>query len=335
MSIEKEIEKSKAQKRLRRKKQILAGLVVLLLLIIAIILYLLFAKKPIETLIPGREGPPTYISSIFGDLDWPIGIAVNKKGDRIYVVDSNNQRVKIFDKGGKTIGSLTKESTSEGDQTALVNPLYAAVNSKGDVYVSDRSTASILVFSSSGEYKHKFTPETGAEFSWSPLGLAFDKNDNLYVTDAKKGEHRVLVFGKDRKLKLSFGKEGDGEGEFAFPNGVAVDSKGNIFVADSNNARVQVFDSKGKFLFAVGKGRGKSALSHPMGIAISSQDKVHVTDAFGHTVQVYDNEGKFLYNFGKFGAGEGEFQFPSGIAVSGDRVYVVDREGKRVQVWEY
>lgn len=324
--VDREIEKE-AEKAKKKKVKTLLILLAVLAAIIAVVLFLIFYKKPLTNLVPGRVGPPAYTESFSGDFNWPLGVATSPNGDRIYVVDSNNKKVKMFGDTGDAEGSFGKDFS---------NPLYIAVNSKGQVYVSDRTMSTVSVFDRNGKFMERFTPRGEKNFSWSPLAIAFDGNDNLYVTDATKGKHRVLVFDRNGYLKLEFGREGISQGEFSFPNGVAVDKKtGRIFVADSNNARVQVFDKKGKYISTVGQAKGKSQLSHPLSIAISGNGRVHVTDAFGHNVQVYETNGKFLYNFGAFGVKDGQFMFPTGIAINGDRVYVVDRENKRVQIWEY
>lgn len=333
MSIEKIIDQAAA----RRRKKKIATLIVLMVLLaaIVIVLLLLFAKRPVSILPGPRNAAPVYDSSIFADFVWPIGVAVSRDGSRVYVVDSTLKKVKVFNTAGKQVGSFGKAAGQGGVEPGFANPLYAAVNSKGQVYVSDRSMATVAIYDKNGAFVSKFIPKAGEGFTWSPLGLAFDLNDNLYVTDATKGQHRVLVFALDGTLKMQFGKEGTGNGEFAFPNGVAVTKNGNIYVSDSNNARVQVFSPKGKYLFTIGKAKGKASLAHPLGIAIDEDGRLHVVDTFAHAVNVYNDKGTYLYSFGSFGVKDGQFQFPTGMAISGRTVYVADRENKRLQVWEY
>ena len=336
MSIDDKIQQAAAAKTKKKKLIILGVLLLILLIAIAAVLYYLFRKKPITAVISGRGSKAVYMRSIDAGFDWPIGIAVNKNGSRVYVVDSNNRLVKSFNAGGQEVGSFGKVSSGKGGAEGFMNPLYVAVSPlSGDVYVTDRSTASVSIYSANGEAKDKFVPKTDDKnFAWSPLGIAFDAKGNLYVSDATKGSHRILIFDENGKLKIKFGKEGTANGEFEYPNGICVDADGIIYVADTNNSRVQVFDKTGKFKRTIGK-TGKNNVGHPVGIAFDGNGRLNVVDTFGHTVMVYDKKGQFIYNFGSYGNKDGKFMFPMGLAAYKNNIYVVDREGKRIQVWEY
>jgi tripartite motif-containing protein 71 len=335
MSIEEKIMAAEGADKRKKKLITLGILIAVLLLIIAAILYFVFNKKPIARILSGDSQKPVYISSIYGDLDWPIGAAVSPDGQRIYVVDSNHRLVKYFNRAGKQLGSFGKVLDAKSGNEGFLNPLYIAVNPKGDVYVTDRSAAIIQIYSGTGKYISKFTPKTDQpDFSWSPLSLAFDKKGLMYVVDAKKDQHRILVFDANGQLKLEFGKEGNANGEFEFANGLTVNSNGDIYVADSNNSRVQVFTKTGKFKQVIGKG-GKNTLGHPVALGFDDKGQLNVSDTFAHAVMVYDTTGKFLFKYGAYGNGDGQFMFPMGLAVYQNTVYVVDREGKRIEVWEY
>jgi DNA-binding beta-propeller fold protein YncE len=75
----------------------------------------------------------------------------------------------------------------------------------------------------------------------APAGLAFDREDNLYVTEI--GNHRVQVFDKTGKFLTMWGRKGSAVGEFGNPHGIIVDrNTGHVYVADTSNNRVQVFE---------------------------------------------------------------------------------------------
>jgi tripartite motif-containing protein 71 len=335
MSIEEKIMQGEGPDDRKKKLKTLGILIVILLLVVAVILYFALNKKPIARIFSGDSQKPVYISSMYGDLDWPIGVAVSPDGRRIYVVDSNHRQIKYFNQAGKQLGAFGKAADAKSGGEGFLNPLYIAVSPKGDVYVTDRSAGIIQIYSSTGKYISKFTPRIELpNFSWSPLSLAFDKNGLMYVVDAKKGQHRILVFDTKGRLKFQFGKEGTANGEFEFANGLTILGNGDIYVADSNNSRVQVFNKDGKFKMVIGKSdNGK--LGHPVAVGFDARGQLNVSDTFAHAILVYDASGKYLFKYGSYGNEDGQFMFPMGLAAYENTIYVVDREGKRIQVWEY
>jgi tripartite motif-containing protein 71 len=127
-----------------------------------------------------------------------------------------------------------------------------------------------------------------------------------------------------------WGSSGSGDGQFSNPSGIAIDSSGNVYVADSNNDRVQKFDNNGKLIKKWGSGDRQSI--YPSGIAIDSSGKVYVTDDYIGRVQKFDSNGFFIKKWGSSGSGDGQFSNPHGIAIdSSGNVYVADSGNKRIQ----
>lgn len=333
MNVDDMIQQSRNNR--NKKLLLLGGLIVILILAVIVVGYYLLHRQPITNALSGRAVAPVYRSSLEGGLDWPLGVAASPDGNTIYVVDSNHKTVKMFDPNGKQTGSFGQTAADKSANTTFSNPLYAAVNSTGKVFVTDRSAAMVVVYDPATKQTTRFNPRVDKSFSWSPLAVCVDQKDNIYITDATKSLHRVLVFDPEGKVILQFGKEGQNQGEFSFPNGITVGSDGSIYVADSNNSRVQVFDKAGKYKFSIGNTGGKTALGHPVGICFDISGNLNVVDTFGHAVQVYDKNGKYLYKYGEYGTKNGQFQFPMGITSLNNSLYVVDREGKRVQVWQH
>lgn len=93
------------------------------------------------------------------------------------------------------------------------------------------------------------------------------------------------VYSADGEFLFKFGSHGEGNGQFNAPTGVAVDSNGNIIVADWGNSRIQVFDSSGSFLSYINT--SAEPLYGPQGLALTSDGHVVVADAGNHCFKAY------------------------------------------------
>ncbi|HEV7406350.1 MAG TPA: 6-bladed beta-propeller [Chthoniobacteraceae bacterium] len=180
-----------------------------------------------------------------------------------------------------------------------------------------------------------------------PLGVAVSPAGNIVVADTFND--RIQVFDGAGKFLTAFGgsfakhrfkvagQEGNGEGKFFCPGGVAVESTGHIFVADTLNSRVQEFDQNGKFVRAFGnEGRGNGNFFKPSAIALTPAGDILVADEGNFRIQRLSKEGKFLFQFGNDGLDNGQFgklnsvtTTPSGdmVVAEGIRVQMFDREG--------
>ena len=118
-------------------------------------------------------------------------------------------------------------------------------------------------------------------------------------------------------------------GEFNNPRSLALHYKtGNIYIADTNNHRVQVFSSNGDYLFMFSERMNK-----PFSISIS-QNNVFVTQFLCHCINMYELEGKLIKSVGTEGNGEAQFMFPRGLDVSdrNNNIYVCDYDNHRIQI---
>ena len=130
----------------------------------------------------------------------------------------------------------------------------------------------------------------------------------------------------------SWGSEGTGDGQFKSPSFVALDSRGRVYVTDTQNNRVQKFRADGTFLGKWGSaGSGNGQFITPKGVAVDGAGRVYVADTGNDRMQKFSHKGGFRKTWGTGGSGSGEFSEPYGIVIQGGRVYVSDHYNLRVQ----
>lgn len=247
-----------------------------------------------------------------------------------------------------------------------------AVNSKGHVFVFNRSERALMEFTAKGKYRRTL----GAGVFTQPHGLRIDAEDNFWATDVGshivvkmdpkgrvlmvlgvkgraeewhqaghlrcfnepndvafgpkgeiyvtqghgKGESRVLKFDADGEFVKTWGGEGAGPGQFNVPHSIVTDAKGNLYIADRSNQRIQVFDGEGNFL-AEQKHPGT-----PCGLAMMKGGR-HIMMAHGHAGKIIKLTlgGKVLGATG--GQGKGPNRYGEAHFLALDRredIYVAD-----------
>jgi hypothetical protein len=174
---------------------------------------------------------------------WPEGVAIGP-GDAIYVADSENHRVQIFESNRVYQNTLGETGVSGSDNDHFDQPLGVTVDSSGNVYVADTKNQRVQIFDSSLVYQMTLgtTGNSGDEFDHfrDPHDVAVDASGRIYVSD--RHNHRVQVFDSNGAYLTTIGGDwGSNTGQLRSPYGVDVDSEGNVYVADSDNSRIQKF----------------------------------------------------------------------------------------------
>ncbi|HVT83232.1 MAG TPA: 6-bladed beta-propeller [Phycisphaerae bacterium] len=174
-------------------------------------------------------------------LQRPVGLAVDAGRNRIFVADAKLHQVLVFASDGTLLSRLGQRGEGPGQFNF---PTYLAVDPAGLLYVSDSLNFRIQQF----DADLKFVRQIGKKGDYpgyfaQPKGVATDSRGHLYVVDAQF--ENIQLYNKDGQVLMDFGQEGRGPGEFWLPNGLCIDRVGDsdrIFVADSYNRRIQVFD---------------------------------------------------------------------------------------------
>jgi DNA-binding beta-propeller fold protein YncE len=260
------------------------------------------------------------------------GVALDSKG-KIYAADQGVGAIFIFDPETKDV-----EMIRNGHEAhfGLINGL--AMDDNDRLFVTDDKTRQVLVLNAS----HKPEAAFGADVLVSPAGIAIDtENRFLYVVDTQSDV--VDVFDADSfKLLRKIGTPGKKHtlttpGNFSLPVGVAVDRDGNVYVTDTLNSRVEIFDADGGFISTFGKaGDGPAQFERPKGIAIDGDGHIWVVDSAQDRVKVFNREGQLLIYLGQHGEYPGQFAAAYGIAIDkNNRVVTSEQFPGRVQVFRY
>jgi len=199
-----------------------------------------------------------------------------KNIDTIYKFDAKGNVVKSFGAG------------------MFIWPHGLHVDKEGNVWATDAATQDIVAIAAKagGKFGHqviKFSPdgkvlmrlgEAGVPGSderhfISPSSVAVAANGDIFVADGHgvNENNRVVKFSKDGKFIKAWGKTGYAPGEFRTLHGIAIDSRGRVFVADRGNTRIQIFDQEGKHLSTW------LQFGTPSGIAFDDKDQIYVADS--------------------------------------------------------
>jgi DNA-binding beta-propeller fold protein YncE len=266
------------------------------------------------------------------ELLQPYGTAVDSQGN-LYVADQRVGAIFIFSTGESRSVDLIKN----GVHAHFTRIIGLAMDDDDRLFVSDPGLRHVLVFNKDHKAEDVITDGMA-----SPGGLAIDtRNRFLYVADIDLDQ--VLVYDADTlKLLRKIGTGGHKHeltslGDFSKPAAVAVDAEGNLYVADTMNNRIEIFDADGQFISAFGKaGDGPGYFARPKGVALDSDGHIWVADGVQDRVQVFDREGQLLIALGGHGLLPGQFQGLVSISIDkNNRVFTTEIYPGRAQVFQY
>jgi sugar lactone lactonase YvrE len=178
-----------------------------------------------------------YLGKIKGEayFERPEGIAVDGPNSRIYVADTARNAVFVLDLRGAVVGSFGEKSRGQGEFSKPTSVVFAG----GQLFVLDAYGSRVQVVDGRGNLLRQVRTPNDNHSPPDHAGLAIDSGGNLYVSDEVEG--KVRVYNQEGKLVGVFGRQGSKTGEFSRPLGMWADARDRIYVADSNNRRIQVF----------------------------------------------------------------------------------------------
>ena len=277
---------------------------------------------------------PTFDFAIYGEgenkIVTPMDLAVD--GKRVFVSDADANKVWIYDSNGKYKHSFGKAGSGNGEFNF---PYGIALDNRGRVFVADMKNHRVQLFDIQGQFLSLFPNKDAKTLFNYPGGVAV-VNNLVYITDIYK--NKVFVFDLDGKKVLEFGTYGSDAGQFKYPNGVTADSKGNIYVSDSGNNRVQVFGKDGRFQREITGATIQGVEEHyasPRGVAVLNDEFLFVVSNMSSQVWASDLKGRLYYRFGERGEENNQFSFPYGIEINQNKLFVADYQNHGIKVFKY
>jgi len=237
------------------------------------------------------KGNGSFGNSVSG----PMGIGINT-GNDVFVADTDNNRIQKFTSSGTFVYSLTPGPT----QGPFSSPKDVASEATGKFYVADTGNSRVMKFDSNGVFTWTVglpTPTSGGptplpNSTPAPFGITVGSDNKIYVADV--GYHRIQRFDANGNYEASWGGYGSADSstipQLDKPQGMAIDSAGNIYVADTGNNRIQRFDQNGTLATRVvwgSYGTQDGNFDQPRNVVVDPQNRVFVSEVGNRRIQAF------------------------------------------------
>ena len=238
----------------------------------------------------------------------PIRITRLPDGD-LYLINYYDEngcvQVQRFDRFG-VLQKKVRQFTVEDGDSGLEIPAGLGADEIGNIYIVDMDICCVKKYSPEGILLASYGREGEAAGELSePDDIVVDPSGGLYIADA--GNNRIQKWDENGNCVLIFGLglEDDADeallatdepGGFDGPQSIALDREGNLWVADTNNHRLQKFNLDGKLLNLFGEeGKGPGQFYYPNRVRIDLGGSIYVNDSIEGRLQKFDPEGRFIY----------------------------------------
>lgn len=215
-----------------------------------------------------------------------------------------------------------------GDRPEIVRPYATAQDSVGRLLIADPGQQGVHLYDFE-KHKYQFLKGNRSHKLVSPIDVACDARDNMYVSDSMQG--RIFVFDSRGKFQRSIG-----DSELKRPTGMSLDRVAQkLYIIDTLRHQLLIYTLDGRLEKAIGRrGEGPAEFNYPTAVTVAA-GKVYVVDSMNFRIQTLASDGTYLSSFGKPGNRSGYLSRPKGIALDTDgNIYVVDALFETVQLFD-
>lgn len=265
-------------------------------------------------------GEPHYV-----ELQRPVSGLTDERG-WIYVVDASHRAVVVFDMTDQRLRLWRAAAKGE----PFESPIGIARTASGDFLVTDSELREVIRLNGNGEPIGRF----GKGIVTRPTGIAVDPaSGRIFVADSAKDD--IKIFDRDGVLLDVLGARGGEPGLFNAPTYLAYHDH-ELYVADTLNFRVQIFNQDGDERLAFGRlGLYVGNMTRPKGVAVGGDGRIYVVESYYDHLLVFDDGGRLLLPIGGTGPEVGQFYLPSGVWTDDHgHVFVADMFNGRVVVFK-
>lgn len=251
----------------------------------------------------------------------PSSVAYDK--GLLYVADSFTDYVFVLNNS-----EIVKSIGGPGLNFDNLNRPRAIFVDNGEVFIADTNSGHGKIYRKTSSNLVAIGLQYGTEVTL-PRGIAAD-NDTVYLVDSGLG--MVKMYDRETlQAKDQWGEKGIGDNMLSNPGNIFL-TDDKIYIADTDNNRIQVYTKNFTYLSSIGRGRGGITLSKPESVFVTN-DRVYVTDTLNSRIVVFSLAGDPLETFGSEGTGQNEFSSPRSVFVADDKMYVADFGNQRVQIF--
>jgi DNA-binding beta-propeller fold protein YncE len=257
----------------------------------------------------------TQVAEFAGGLAQPHDAAFSPDGKLVYVTDMRNSRIVVLE-------AMTLKLVGTFGERELSNPHDAQFDRAGQLLVADTGNDRVAVYDVAGARAKLVGELKGVA---GPEGVAVTPDGRVVVSNTRAATLSVF---RDGRLERTVGARGARDGEFANPHDVEAAADSSVYVVDSGNDRVQVFDAELRHRATFG---AALHLSSPKYLAFDG-DRIWLADEDNHRILLLDRRHRLLgvLGTGKRGRGAGEFHKPEAVLARAPYVWVIDTYNDRV-----